>query len=501
MTEIIGVDIGTTSTKVVLYDQTGTAIASANHGYPLYQTEPGMAEEAPAAIYDAVIAGITEVTAKATQPVAGISFSAAMHSLILLDEHYNPLTRMLTWADNRAALAAQQLRARPDAHELYWRTGTPLHPMTPLAKLVWLATTQPELHRQARWFVDIKAYVLQRLCGQLVTDYSIANASGLFNLHQLTWDTQALQLAQVQASQLPKLVDTTTQLTGLTPAVAAQTGLPTNTPLIVEASDGCLANLGVNALAPGVAAVTIGTSGAVRVVSAQPKLDPAGRLFCYYLAPQRWIIGGPVNNGGNVLRWVQDTLFMTEKQAEGQDSYELMTSLATQVPAGSHGLLMHPYLNGERAPLWDANARGAYFGLTARHTRADLVRAALEGICFNLDHVAKMVQALTGPFTTLQASGGFTRSKTWVQILADTFETTVTIPVGFESSSLGAAILGFTSLGVITDLSRAAENMVAAGQAQRPNVTAAKTYRELYPIYEQLATAYQPIYQQLAKFN
>ncbi|WP_137624938.1 gluconokinase [Lactiplantibacillus pingfangensis] len=500
MTEIIGVDIGTTSTKVVLYDQAGTMIASANHGYPLYQTTPGMAEESPTAIYEAVIAGLTEVTAKATQPVAGISFSAAMHSLILLDDHFTPLTRMLTWADNRAAAAAAQLRARPDAHDLYLRTGTPIHPMTPLSKLVWLATTQPKLQAQARWFVDIKAYILQRLCGQLVTDYSIANATGLFNLHQLTWDQQALALAQVRADQLPQLVDTTTQLTGLTPALADQLKLAPETPLIVGASDGCLANLGVNAIDPGIAAVTIGTSGAVRVITDQPQLDPEGRLFCYYLAPKRWVIGGPVNNGGNVLHWVQETLFAAEKATTGHDNYDLITGLAAKVPAGSHGLLMHPYLNGERAPLWDANARGAYFGLTARHTRAEMARAALEGICFNLAHVAKMVQALTGPFTNLQASGGFTRSETWLQILADTFDTTVTIPASFESSSLGAAILGFDSLGVISDLS-AAQTMVQPDQQRQPNATNVAVYRDLYPIYEQLATAYQPIYQQLAKFN
>ena len=499
MTEIIGVDIGTTSTKVVLYDQTGSAIASANHGYPLYQTEVGMAEEDPAAIYNAVITGLAEVTAKATQPIAGISFSAAMHSLILLDDQFAPLTRMYTWADNRAAAAAAQLRARSDAHDLYWRTGTPLHPMTPLSKLVWLAQTQTALHQQARWFVDIKAYVLQRLCGQLVTDYSIANATGLFDLHQLKWDPQALQLAQVRVEQLPQLVDTTTQLTGLTPQLAKQLRLSPNTPLIVGASDGCLANLGGNAIEPGVAAITIGTSGAVRVVTDQPKLDPQGRLFCYYLAPNRWVIGGPVNNGGNVLHWVQTTLFTTENPDKPM-TYEQITRLATQVPAGSHGLLMHPYLNGERAPLWDANARGAYFGLTARHTRADMARAALEGICFNLAHVAKMVQALTGPFTNLQASGGFTRSETWRQILADSFDTTVTIPASFESSSLGAAVLGLASLELIPDLS-AVQTMVANDQQQLPKETNVTIYRELYPIYEQLATAYQPIYQQLAKFN
>ncbi|BDZ30454.1 gluconokinase [Lactiplantibacillus sp. WILCCON 0030] len=503
MAEIIGVDIGTTSTKVILYNQAGKIIASENHGYPLYQTVPGMAEESPTAIYDAVVAGITAVAAKATQPVAGLSFSAAMHSLILLDDQFVPLTRMYTWADNRAAAAAAQLRALPNAHELYRHTGTPLHPMTPLSKLVWLAQTQPTLHQQARWFVDIKAYILHRLCGQLVTDYSLANATGLFNLQTFDWDAQALKLAQVQATQLPQLVDTTTQLTGFDPQLAATLHLSPATPLIVGASDGCLANLGVNAIDPGIAAVTIGTSGAVRVVTDTPKLDPEGRLFCYYLAPHRWVVGGPVNNGGNVLHWVQETLFAAETAANattGQSTYDLITSLAAKVPAGSHGLLMHPYLNGERAPLWDANARGAYFGLTARHTRAEMARAAMEGIIFNLAHVAKMVQALTGPFTNLQATGGFARSTTWRQILADIFDTTVTVPASTEGSSLGAAVLGFESLGLITNLAEV-HHLVGNTTSQVPNPTNVQTYQALFPIYEQLAEAYQPIFKELAKFK
>lgn len=496
MTQILTVDIGTTSTKVVLYDQTGQVVASANHGYPLYQDQPGMAEEDPADIYQAVIADIQEV-AQFQDSIAGISFSAAMHSLILLDDQYHPLSRMYTWADNRASRAADGLRARPDAHALYSRTGTPLHPMTPLSKLRWLAHDQPALHHATRWFVDIKAYVLYRLTGQLVTDYSIANASGLFNLNTFQWDDQALKLAHVKADQLPQLVDTTAQVTGMTAATAATLGLATNVPLIAGASDGCLSNLGLNAIRPGQAALTIGTSGAIRVVHDRPQLDPQGRLFCYYLAPNAWVIGGPANNGGNVLAWVHDTLF---KDVQPPVSLEQLSVAVAQVPAGSHGLLMHPYLNGERAPLWDANARGAFFGLTAQHTRVDMARAALEGITFNLAHIAQMVQALTGSFTSLQAAGGFAKSPVWQQIVADIFNAPVAIPKNVESSCFGAAVLGMVSLGLLPNL-EAVSDLTNHDAPRLPIAANVAVYQRLYPLYEQLAQTYQPLFKQLADFK
>lgn len=501
MHAMLSIDIGTTSTKVILYNGNGQVAASANNGYPLYQTTPGMAEENPADIYQAVLTGIqTVITACPDLSVGGLSFSAAMHSLILLDDTYQPLTRMYTWADNRAKQAAAAFRARPDAHDLYVRTGTPLQPMTPLAKICWLQQTQPALIQATRWFADIKSYVLYRLTGQFVLDYSLANATGLFNLHELNWDPLALKIARITTDQLPQLVDTTTVLTGLRPELATKWQLDPQTPIVVGASDGCLSNLGLNALQPGVAALTIGTSGAVRVVTDQPQLDAHGRLFCYYLAPDRWVVGGPVNNGGNVLAWVRDQLFTPERDHYGKQTLAYLSDLIAQVPAGSHGLLMHPYLNGERAPLWDANARGAYFGLTAQHTRADMARAALEGVTFNLYHVAQLVQQLTGPFVSLQATGGFANSAPWRQLLTDIFDMPVTIPTNFESTCLGAALLGWQRLGDVTDLTASAE-FVGPETTLQPDPTTAATYQKLAPLYTELARTYQPLFQQLAEFH
>ncbi|GEK05003.1 gluconokinase [Schleiferilactobacillus harbinensis] len=505
-TYLIGVDLGTTSTKVVLFNTQGQVVTSVNNPYPLYQDTPDMAEEDPEEIFDATIAGLTAVIRRGhVQPgeLAGVSFSAAMHSLILMDANDKPLTRVITWADNRAAKYATELKENGLGMQLFKNTGVPTHPMSPMVKLLWLNAEHPDLIQQTTHFIGIKDYILHRLYGRYVQDYSLANATGLFNIHTMDWDDQALAVTHVSRDQLPELVDTTYQLTGMKAAYADVIGIDPATPFILGASDGTLSNLGVNAIDPGVLAVTIGTSGAVRVVTDKPVVDPQGRLFTYYLAPGRWVVGGPVNNGGIVFRWVRDQLFAPEKLTAEQmdiDSYELLTTIASKIPAGADGLLFHPYLGGERAPIWDANARGSFFGLTRQHTRAHMVRAALEGIVYNLYMVMLMIEGITGKPKAIQATGGFARSALWRQMLADIFEQDVNIPESFESSALGAAVIAMKSLGMIDDLS-AVKDMVGVTHTHQPNPAVFPVYRQLLPIWIRLTRELSTEYAAIADFQ
>lgn len=481
-------------------------VASANNPYPLYQDTPDMAEEDPEQIFAATIAGLTEVmrTSKiAASELAGVSFSSAMHSVILMDAADRPLTRVITWADNRAAADARTLKDSGLGAQLFARTGVPTHPMSPLAKLMWLKRTQPEVMAKTAHVIGIKDYILFRLFGQYVMDYSLANATGLFNIFSMDWDDEALQTAGVTREQLPRLVDTDYQLRGMDPAYAQVTGIAVDTPFIMGASDGVLSNLGVNAIAPGVLAVTIGTSGAVRVVVDKPMVDPKGRLFTYYLAKNRWVVGGPVNNGGIVFRWVRDQLFAPEKLTAEQmhiDPYTMLTDFAEKIPAGADGLLFHPYLGGERAPIWNANARGSFFGLTRQHTRAHMVRAALEGIVYNLYMVMLMIEELAGKPVAIQATGGFARSELWRQMLADVFEQDVNIPASFESSALGAVVVGMKSLGLIDDLD-AVGDMVGTTNTHHPNPETFAAYRELLPIWLRLGRTLSVEYDAIADFQ
>ncbi|CAJ1193033.1 gluconate kinase [Companilactobacillus crustorum] len=506
MDYMIGVDIGTTTTKSVLYDMKGKVVAYANSGYQLYQDAPDMAEEDPDDILHAVIEVMGQVMYKSkvkADEIKGVSFSSAMHSLILMDEADQPLTKAITWADNRAAKYSDELKDNGLGAKIYARTGTPIHPMAPLSKILWLRHEKPELFKKAKKFIDLKTYVFFKLFGVYRMDYSIASATGMFNIFDLKWNQGVLDLLQITEKQLPELVETTASISGIAPRFAELLNISTRTPFIFGASDGVLSNLGVDAIDPGVVAVTIGTSGAVRVTVDKPVVDPDGKLFCYALTKDKWVVGGPVNNGGIVFRWVKDQLFAPERITAEQmqvSTYDILTQIAEKIPAGSDGLLFHPYLGGERAPIWNAYARGSFFGLTRNHTRAHMVRAALEGIVYNLYVVMLTIEKVAGKPKSIQATGGFARSALWRQMLADIFEQPITIPESFESSCLGAAVLGMYALGYIDNLA-AVKDMIGVTDVHKPNSDNFEVYRELLPIWIRISHLLEPEYKEIADFQ
>lgn len=491
---VIGVDIGTTSTKSVAFDVTGTELLSRSIGYDLHEPEPGRAEQDPDEIVAAVLGTIAQVVAALDRPVAALSFSSAMHSLIGLDPAGTPITASITWADSRASGPAERLRGSAVGLALHRRTGTPVHPMAPLPKLIWFHEQEPKLCEQVGHWVGIKEYVLLRLCEALVMDHSIASGTGLFDLERMVWDAQALQLAGITAEQLPELVTTTTVLPGLTAAAAEATGLPADVPVVVGAGDGPLANLGIGAVTPGVAACSIGTSGALRVMVERPAVDPLGGVFCYALTDERWVVGGAINNGGVVLQWTGDAL----APELGDESEEELLALAATAPVGSGGLLMLPYLLSERAPHWSAVPRGAYIGLTKEHRREHLIRAALEGVCQQLALVLDSMRSAGNEIRQIRATGGFARSPLWRQMLADTLGMEIQFPAGHEGSSFGAALLGMQALGLIESVDVAAD-LVTIDAVVRPDPAAAARYASLRPIFAELYDALLPAFTSLRR--
>ncbi|ATF41440.1 gluconokinase [Weissella paramesenteroides] len=504
MDYLIGVDLGTTSTKVVLFDTKGHVIASANKGYKLYRDAPDMAEEDLDEIWEAFTDAMAQVTRAAKDgKILGVSFSSAMHSLIAFDADWQPLTRVITWADARAVKYTEELKSNGIGQEIYSKTGTPIHPMAPLSKLLWLKNEHTDIYNNAVHYLGIKEFLFNRLFGANKMDYSIASGTGLFNIFNLDWDEQALSVTGITKEQLPEPVDPYTIETGMDPQYAAEMGLDVDTPFIYGAGDGPLSNLGVNAIQPGVAAVTIGTSGAIRVVTDAPKIDPKGRTFTYALDKDHWVVGGPVNNGGDVFRWARDNMFDSEKSTAellGIDSYDLLTEIASKIPAGADGLLFHPYLGGERAPIWDANARGSFFGLTHNHTRAHMVRAVLEGIIFNIYMVSLALEEVVGDLSAIQATGGFARSPLWRQMAADIFEQPVTVPTAFESGALAATVMAQKALGLIDNL-EVIGDMIGEANTYQPNPENYDAYRELTPIFIRLSRQLQTEYKAIADYQ
>jgi len=481
---VIGVDMGTTATKSVAFSVTGEQLASASRGYPLDEPHPGHAVQDPELILGAVYETVRLVVAEiGADRIAGLSFSSAMHSLMALDPQLRPLTPVVTWADTRAAVQAERLRASAGGLALHRRTGTPIHPMSPLPKLIWFREQEPRIRQEAAIWCGVKDWVQLQLCGALVIDHSLASCSGLMDIHRLQWDEEALSLAGIRAEQLPELVSTTTVLDGLTEEGAAATGLPASTPVVVGAGDGPLANLGVGAVRPGVAACSIGTSGALRVAVDKPAVDPRGGVFCYAITEDRWVIGGAINNGGVTLEWVRD-----EIAESGEIPTTEMLDRAAEIPAGSGGLIMLPYLLSERAPHWSSVARGAFIGLTRAHTREHLFRAAVEGVSLQLALVLQSMRAAGLEIDEIRATGGAMRHPLWQQTLADAFGVPIGLLEGQEGSSFGAALLGMQALGMIDSID-VAVGLQPVQRTVRPQPAQASVYAALLPIFDELYDA------------
>ncbi|WNQ14346.1 gluconokinase [Paenibacillus aurantius] len=503
---MIGIDMGTTSTKAVLFEENGRMVAKADEEYPLYTPTAAIAEQDPDRIFQAVVHTLKRVVQEggvAPQQVLFVSFSSAMHSLIAIDGDGRPLTRCITWADNRSAAWSDKLKREWNGDAVYQRTGTPVHPMSPLTKLIWLREEEPELFARARKFISIKEYVHEKLFGEYVVDHSIASATGLMNLEKLDWDEEALRLAGITPDRLSRLVPTTYALKGLNAVYAEEMGLPEGVPFIVGASDGVLSNLGVNAIQPGVVAATIGTSGAIRTVIDRPETDPKGRIFCYALTEKQWVIGGPVNNGGILFRWARDEFAASEVETArrlGISSYDLLTQMASRVRPGSDGLLFHPFLTGERAPLWNPSARGSFFGLTMHHGKEHMIRAVLEGVIFNLYTVLLAMEERMGRPHKIHATGGFARSPLWRQMMADIFDQEVIVPESYESSCLGAAVLGLYAIGAVDSLD-VVSGMVGATHRHTPDKRNAEVYHKLLPIFISLSRKLEEEYAAIAQFQ
>jgi gluconokinase len=328
-----------------------------------------------------------------------------------------------------------------------------------------------------------------------VTDDSIANATGLFNMHTLSWDKEAIKVAGITEEKLPRLVPTTEVLQGIDSKVALELGLPSDTPVIIGASDGCLANLGVNAIEKGKIALTIGTSGAIRTVSDRPMTDKEGRTFCYALTEDLWVIGGPVNNGGVVMDWAKNRFVGSEIKEVPEGSYDLMTEQIEEVHPGANDLFFHPYLVGERSPIWRSDAKGSFFGLDIHHENKHMLRAVLEGINLNLYAVYLAIAEVIGADADeILVTGGFTKSNVWLQMIADIFGVDFAVTQVSENACLGAALLGLLALGEIKDFS-GLEQMIPIERRVKPAKNRHQFYQSHFEKYQKLSEHYVEMFE------
>lgn len=479
---VVGIDLGTSAVKVLAVTPAGREVAEGSEFYGLVTPQPGFVEQDADVVYRATMRVLRRVVADVRLrggEVAAIGLSSAMHGVLAVDDDGEPLGPLISWMDRRSSVIADRWRDDGTAAALYRRTGAPMHPMLPLAKLRWLAEHEPERFAGARRFVGLKELFVHRWTGEWLVDWGIAGATGMFDLRARTWNPRALELAELGAERLSEPAPPSTILRSLRPPLVAELGVASGgAALVLASSDGALANIGSGAAADDLA-VTLGTSGAARVLSDAPALDSAGRTFCYPADDDRYVVGGATSGAGAALDWLFALLF---PEIERPGRFQRAAALAAEVPPGANGCTVLPFLAGERAPYWEGALRGAIVGLDLAHDRGTIVRAALEGVVFGIVAVYTVMRALTGSANRLILSGGLCREPLIRTILTDVFGIPAVEPHQQEASAFGAALFAAQCCGLGGDAVRAAR---AAGYDAPvlPDAARAPAYAEAFARY------------------
>lgn len=491
---LIGLDLGTTAVKAVALSPEQEVVAQASTDYPLLTGgTPGRAVQKVGDIWRGVVSVLRRLDQRVPlQEAAGLCFSGAMHSLLPVTEGGEPLAPALTWADSRAAPVAAALRREVDEKALYARTGCPLQATYYPARLRWWQAQG--VPGDTAYFVGLKDWVLQRLTGRWAADTGLASTTGLLDIYRRTWDEEALALAGVTPQQLLPLIAPDAIAGEVTPQAAAATGLPVHLPVVAGNHDGGLANIGVGASQPGAMAITVGTSGAIRLIVNTPCLDPQMRTWCYVLAEQKWLAGGAVNNGGLALQWIREHFFQ-DVAGDWQARTKAVLAEAAQIPAGAEGVIVLPYFAGERTPHWDADAQATIHGLRLRHTRAHVARALLEGVAFCLADVWRALESgLADDFDRsrpVYLTGGITHSRLWCQIVSDVLGLPLRPSGPADASARGAALLGLRALGLI-DHTRPQNQAAAPAEIFRPDPARHALYVAQHELFRTLYRRLHP---------
>jgi gluconokinase len=491
-TFFLGLDLGTTNVKGVALSRGGRVLGSASRSLRSAAPRDGWAEQDPEEVWAAAAAVLAE-TARAAAPRRpfSLALSGAMHTLLPIASDGSPLAPALIWADRRAASQCLRLRARADLAGLYRRTGCPLQPIYHLSRLRFWLEEAPQLSGRAALFAGLKDLVLHRLTGRWSTDLSTASATGLLDIRECRWDGEALELAGVGAGRLPPLASPLAQAGPLTEPAARQTGLPSGLPVICGAADGALANLGAGAALPGQSVITVGTSGALRLIVPEPLLDadPAQRTWCYLLDRGRWYAGGALNNAGLAVQWIHDNFYAGLPSAGG---FERLFEEAGRAPLGAAGLRCLPFFAGERSPYFRADARAAFVGLGWEHGRGHLARAVLEAVALRLADIWEILGAAVGsaPFDGQQAvrlTGAIVRSPLWAQIVCDALGVEMAGLESADASVLGACLLARAASQPGLSLEKLAAR-IRPSRRWRPDPVRHEEYRCLLEQFRELYT-------------
>jgi xylulokinase len=503
---ILAHDLGTTGDKVTLFDAQGRVTASAFAGYATAYPRPNWAEQNPEDWWQAVCASTRQLLTESriqAQEIAGITFSGQMQGCVAVDRQAHPLRSAIIWADTRAVAEAQTLVERAGGMEAVYKiTGHRPSPSYSGEKIMWLRTHEPEIYRQAHKFLCSKDYIVARLSGRFASDYSDASGTNLYDLQARDWSPALLKAAGLERERLPDLHPATDVVGEVQPEAAEELGLSAGTRVVIGGGDGACAAAGAGVVREGNAYAYLGSSAWIGTATSKPLYDPGMRTVTFAgLTAGAFCPIGAMQAAGGAYQWLRDVFCLLEKEAadkQGVSPYQLMDELALESEPGAKGLLFLPYLLGERSPRWNPNARGAFFGLGMEHTRADIVRATLEGITLNLRVILAAFQELGAGIQAVRLIGGGARGPAWRQIMADIFRLPVQrLALTAEATSLGAALAGGIGVGIYNAF-ELAEELTLVVETAYPDPALKARYDRAYELFNRAYEAFAPLYEDMA---
>ena len=506
MKYVLGIDLGTSGTKTVLFDQEGHGVCSATVEYPMAQPQNGWAEQDPADWWHAAVSTIRTVLEKSgvdKKDVVSLGISGQMHGLVMLDKDGNVLRPSIIWCDQRTQVECDEIHEKVGKEKLISITANPALTGFTLSKIMWVRKHEPEIYAKCRHILLPKDYVRYMLTGDYATEVSDASGMQVLDVPNRCWSKELLGILDIDEALLAKVYESPEVTGHVSGEAAALTGLSVDTLVVGGAGDNAAAAVGTGVVEDGRAFTTIGTSGVVFAHTSKLAIDPLGRVHTFCCAvPGAWHVMGVTQAAGLSLKWYRDTFCQAEKDAAammGCDPYDLMNQQAAQSPIGANKLLYAPYLMGERTPHLDADCRGLFFGLSAMHTRRDMLRAVMEGVTYALKDCLSVLEGMGATPETMLACGGGGKSPLWRQMLADVFGLPVATTVNTEGPALGVAILAGVGAGLYPSVEEACRAMIHQNPAQMPIAENQPKYAAVYEVYKQLYPANRELFKALAK--
>jgi len=504
---LLGIDLGTSGTKTVLFDTAGHCISSHTLEYPMYQPENGWAEQDPNDWWRAAVETIHAVLGKSgvcPEHIKGIGISGQMHGLVMLDKNGEVLRNSIIWCDGRTGDECREITEKVGREKLITVTANPALPGFTAGKILWVRKHEPETYEKCRHILLPKDYIRFKLTGEYATEVSDASGMNLLDVPNRCWSKKILGILNIDPALLGQMYESYEPTGTVTESASLLTGLKKGTPVVGGAGDNAAAAIGTGVVKTGRAFTTIGTSGVVFAHCDSVTIDPLGRVHTFCSAvPGAWTAMSCTLAAGLSLRWLRDVCCeaeIAEAKTRGTDPYVVMGELAKKSPIGANRLLYLPYLMGERSPILDEKARGAFVGLSAIHGKGDLIRAVMEGVSFSQRQCLDVLREMGVTTDNMMACGGGSRSPLWRQMLADLYGCPVkTSKASDEGPALGAAILAGVGTGVFSSLEEACDRIVIADSEAMPDAKRSARYEQFYKIYESLYPALQSSYAKLAE--